>query len=41
MQGDAHAWRYRVGNFRILCDLVDHELMVYVIRVGHRGEVYH
>ncbi len=40
MQGDAHAWRYRVGNYRIVCDLVDRELVVYVIRVGHRGEVY-
>ena len=40
MQGDAHAWRYRVGDYRIICDLVDRELVVYVIRVGHRGEVY-
>jgi len=40
MQGDAHAWRYRVGDYRIVCDLVDLELVVYVIRVGHRGEVY-
>ena len=40
MQGDAHAWRYRMGNYRVLCDLVDRELVVYVIRVGHRGEVY-
>ena len=40
MQGDAHAWRYRVGDYRIVCDLVDHGLVVYVIRVGHRGEVY-
>lgn len=40
MQGDAHAWRYRVGDHRIVRDLVDRELVVYVIRVGHRGEVY-
>jgi mRNA interferase RelE/StbE len=40
MQGDAHAWRYRTGDYRIVCDLVDRELVVYVIRVGHRGEVY-
>ena len=40
MQGDMHAWRYRVGDYRIVCDLVDRELVVYVIRVGHRGEVY-
>jgi len=40
LQGDAHAWRYRVGDYRIVCDFVDRELVVYVIRVGHRGEVY-
>ena len=40
MRGDAHAWRYRVGDYRIVCDLVERELVVYVIRVGHRGEVY-
>lgn len=40
MRGDARAWRYRVGNYRIICDLKDRELFVYVVRVGHRGEVY-
>lgn len=40
MQGDAHAWRYRVGEFRIVCDLFDEELLAYVIRVGHRREVF-
>lgn len=40
LQGDEHAWRYRVGDFRIVCDLVDREMVVYVIRVGHRREVY-
>lgn len=40
MQRDAHAWRYRVGDYRIVCDLVDRELAVYVIRVGHRSGVY-
>lgn len=40
MQGDSHAWRYRVGDYRVICDLVDSEIVVYVIRVGHRREVY-
>ena len=40
LQGDEHAWRYRVGVYRIVCDLVDREMVVYVIRVGHRREVY-
>ena len=40
MRGDARAWRYRVGNYRLICDLVDRDLIVYVVRVGHRSEVY-
>lgn len=40
MRGDAHAWRYRVGDYRLVCDLADKELIVYIIRVGHRREVY-
>jgi mRNA interferase RelE/StbE len=33
-------WRYRVGDFRILCDLQDGVLTVLVLRVGNRREVY-
>ena len=33
-------WRYRVGDYRILCELQDHVLTVLVIEVGHRREVY-
>jgi len=40
LRGDIRAWRYRVGDYRLICDLADHQLVVYVIRVGHRREVY-
>lgn len=33
-------WKYRVGDYRIICDLQDELLLVLVIRVGHRREVY-
>jgi mRNA interferase RelE/StbE len=33
-------WRYRVGDYRIICDLQDHRLVVLVIEIGHRREVY-
>lgn len=33
-------WRYRVGDYRILCDIQDHKLVVLVIEIGHRREVY-
>ncbi|MFT3990385.1 MAG: type II toxin-antitoxin system RelE/ParE family toxin [Luteolibacter sp.] len=36
----AGLWRYRVGNYRILCQLKDGELLVLVVAVGHRRDIY-
>lgn len=33
-------WRYRVGDYRIICDLVDARLVVLVIDVDHRSSIY-
>jgi mRNA interferase RelE/StbE len=33
-------WCYRVGDFRILCDIQDGVLTVLVLRIGNRREVY-
>jgi mRNA interferase RelE/StbE len=33
-------WRYRVGDYRIICQVIDFELIVLVVAVGHRKEVY-
>ena len=33
-------WRYRVGDFRMICDLQDGVLTVLVLQVGNRREVY-
>jgi mRNA interferase RelE/StbE len=33
-------WKYRVGDWRIICDLQDHKIIVRVLRVGNRREVY-
>jgi mRNA interferase RelE/StbE len=33
-------WRYRVGDYRIICDIQDQRLVVLVIEIGHRREVY-
>jgi len=33
-------WRYRVGDYRIICDLHDQNLRVLVVRVGGRKDVY-
>jgi mRNA interferase RelE/StbE len=36
----AEFWRYRVGDYRILCQIRDQEMIVLVINVGHRRDVY-
>ncbi len=33
-------WRYRVGDYRILCAIQDDVMIVLVVQVGHRREVY-
>lgn len=33
-------WRYRVGDYRILAELVDSELLILVIEISHRKVVY-
>jgi mRNA interferase RelE/StbE len=33
-------WRYRVGDYRLICDIQDERIMVLVLQVGHRGDVY-
>ncbi len=33
-------WRYRVGDYRLICDILDKRITVLVVRVGHRKDVY-
>lgn len=33
-------WRYRVGDYRIICDIQDGVLCILVIEVGNRRQVY-
>jgi len=33
-------WRYRMGEYRIICRIVDKEFIVVIIAVGHRKEIY-
>ena len=33
-------WRYRIGDYRILADIQDDKLVILIITVGHRREVY-
>jgi mRNA interferase RelE/StbE len=33
-------WKYRVGDYRIIAEIQDAKLIVQVVRVGNRREVY-
>ncbi|MSS77396.1 type II toxin-antitoxin system RelE/ParE family toxin [Anaerococcus sp. AGMB00486] len=33
-------WRYRIGAYRVICDIRDDELIVVAIDIGHRKNIY-
>lgn len=36
----AGQWRYRVGDYRIIAKIEDDKLVILVITIGHRREIY-
>jgi mRNA interferase RelE/StbE len=39
--GGAGEWRVRTGDFRVVYEIHDEVLVVLVVAVGHRKEIYH
>ena len=33
-------WRYRIGNFRIVCQIQDNSLLILILKIAHRKEIY-
>ena len=33
-------WKYRIGNYRLICRIHDEKMLVLVVKIGHRSEVY-
>ncbi|MGB2623736.1 MAG: type II toxin-antitoxin system RelE/ParE family toxin [Candidatus Acidiferrum sp.] len=33
-------WKYRVGDYRLICKIEDARVLVLVLRIGHRREIY-
>ena len=40
MKGEDSVYRVRVGDYRIVYEVLDNVLLVHVVRIGHRREVY-
>ena len=36
----AGRWKYRVGAYRLICDIQDEKVLVLVLMVGHRSKIY-
>lgn len=33
-------WRYRIGDYRLICEIEDNKLIIIALSVGHRREIY-
>ena len=33
-------WRYRIGDYRVICEIQDKEIIVLVLEIGHRRDIY-
>ena len=33
-------WRYRIGDYRLICEIHDDELIILALAIGHRREIY-
>ncbi|ACQ67756.1 type II toxin-antitoxin system RelE family toxin [Candidatus Williamhamiltonella defendens] len=41
LKGDlGEFWRYRIGDYRVLCEIFDEGLIILVATIGHRRKVY-
>lgn len=41
LTGDlAGLWRYRIGDFRVICEIHDARLVVLALSIGHRRDIY-
>ncbi len=40
VENKSNQWRYRIGNYRVLCEIQDEKIIVLVLEIGHRKEIY-
>lgn len=39
-QNKSGQWRYRIGDYRVICEIQDEKVIVLVLEIGHRKEIY-
>jgi len=41
LSGDKKAfWRYRIGDYRVICRFEDNEMVIVAVKIGHRRDIY-
>ena len=41
LTGDhANEWRYRIGDYRLICDIQDDKMIILALEFGHRKDIY-
>lgn len=41
LRGDlGEFWKYRVGDYRLICKIQDQIIAIIIVKIGHRREVY-
>ncbi len=33
-------WRYRIGDYRLICEIEDDKIVILILSIGHRREIY-
>ena len=36
----AGLWRYRIGDYRVICEILNERMTIYALQVGHRSRIY-
>ena len=36
----SNLWRYRIGDYRIICEIQYEQILILVVRIGHRKDIY-
>ncbi|VFM99842.1 MAG: mRNA interferase RelE/StbE [Candidatus Kentron sp. G] len=40
LSGSTGLWRYRVGSYRVICQIREEKCLILAVRIGHRKEIY-
>lgn len=40
LQGSDDLWRIRIGDYRVIYQIHDRQLLVIIVTIGHRGDIY-